>query len=55
MVREPLFDRPPVQALVAVPVVFRGGDDPRQVEAGAGETGNRLRERDELLTTSPAP
>jgi hypothetical protein len=49
MIREPLFDGSPVQALVAVPVVLRGGDDPRQLEAGVREASSRHRERDELL------
>ena len=30
LIGEPLLHRPPVQALVAVPVVLGGGDDPRQ-------------------------
>src|SRR6476661_3545168 len=33
VVRQPLLDRPPVQAFVTVPVVLVGGDDPGQAHA----------------------
>src|SRR6266508_3866234 len=46
---EPLLERAPVQALVAIPVVGGGGDDPGHPDALLGEPRNRAREADVAL------